>query len=209
VLIRGVGSRLTAAGGFTLVEMVCAMAILTITVAAFAQLFAFTIKRSTQTEEQATVQTEARAGIDTFTSDLRQALCKDTTTTPVTTATANQITFYSPDRLTPYHLRQVSYRLSGTNFQRQFVTSTNTGGPTWTMPSLGASWINVFGQASQLTTPSTPIFQYFDSNGAATTTASAVAQVIVTVVVTPRGSSGGDGKTAYSATVDLRTPTCD
>jgi prepilin-type N-terminal cleavage/methylation domain-containing protein len=208
VLIPRLGSRLAGAGGFTLVEMVCAMAILTITVAAFAQLFAFTIKRSTQTEEQATVQTEARAGIETFTSDLRQALCNDTVA-PVTTATANQITFYSPDRLTPYHLRQVSYRLSSGNFQRQFVTSTNTGGPTWTMPSLGVNWITVFGSASQLTSPSTAVFQYFDSNGTATTTASAVAQVIVTVVVTPKGSSGGDGKTAYSATVDLRTPTCD
>ena len=77
------------------------------------------------------------------------------------------------------------------------------------MPSLGATWINVFGSASQLTTPSTPVFQYFDANGTATTTASAVAQVIVTVLVTPRGSSGGDGGTTYTATVDLRTPRCD
>ena len=49
--------RLHAETGFTLVEMVAAMAILTIVIAAFAQLLAFTIKRSGRTEEQSTVQT--------------------------------------------------------------------------------------------------------------------------------------------------------
>lgn len=199
--------RLSTEGGFTLVEMVAAMAILTIVIVAFAQLLAFTVKRSGRTEEQSTLQTEARAGIDAFTADLRQAMCNDQTS-PVTTANASQITFYTPDRQTPYHLRQVSYRLSSGWFQREFVTSTNTTGPPWTMPSLGtASWLNVFGSVTA--DGSNPYFAYYDVNNATTTNPTAVARVDVDLTVTPLGSTGGDGATVYKQSIDLRTPDCN
>ncbi|HUL99165.1 MAG TPA: type II secretion system protein [Mycobacterium sp.] len=203
--------RLHAETGFTLVEMVAAMAILTIVIAAFAQLLAFTIKRSGRTEEQSTVQTQARAGLDAFASDLRQAMCNDLTT-PVTTANASQLTFYTPDRATPFHLKQDSYQVSGGSFQREFVTSTNTGGPPWTMPNLStASWITVFGGVSAYNPGSgaLPYFKYYDDTNTPTTDPTQVARVDIAMNVTPAGSTGGDGPTTYLQTINLRTPECN
>jgi Tfp pilus assembly protein PilV len=199
--------RLHAETGFTLVEMIGAMAVLTIVIAAFAQLLAFTIKRSGRTEEQSTVQTQARAGLDAFASDLRQAMCNDTTS-PVTTASASQLTFYTPDRATPFDLRQVSYQVSGGSFQREFVTSTNTGGPPWTMPNLtSASWITVFGGVTAA--GAAPYFTYYDDTNTATTNPANVARVDIAMTVTPTGSTGGDGATTYTQTINLRTPDCN
>ena len=146
-------------------------------------------------------------GLDAFASDLRQAMCNNTTT-PVTTASASQLTFYTPDRQTPYHLRQISYQVSGGSFQREFVTSTNTVGPPWTMPSLGtASWITVFGGVSAA--GSAPYFKYYDATNTATTTPANVARVDIAMTVTPTGSTGGDGATTYTQTINLRTPDCN
>jgi prepilin-type N-terminal cleavage/methylation domain-containing protein len=199
--------RLRGETGFTLVEMVAAMAILTIVVAAFAQLLSFTIKRSGRTEEVSTLQTEARAGLDAFSSDLRQAMCNDTAT-PVATATTSQLTFYTPDRQTPYHLRLISYQVSGGAFQREFVSSTNTAGPPWTMPNLStASWITVFGSVSAA--GAAPYFKYYDATNTATTDPTQVARVDVAMTVTPKGTTASDGATTYTQTIDLRTPDCN
>lgn len=198
--------RLPAESGFTLVEMVAAMAVLSIAVVAFTQLFGFTIKRSSTTREQATIQAETRAGLDSFARDLREALCNNTTA-PVTTATASQITFYTPDEQTPYHLRQVSYRVSGGSLQRELVTSTNTAGPPWTMPSFAsATWSTLFTSI----TSASPYFKYYDASGNQTSTLSSIASVYVALTVQPRGTtSTNDGTTPYTLTVDLRTPTCN
>ena len=193
--------------GFTLVELIAAMAVLTIVIIACAQMLAFTVKRTGSTEEQSTLQTETRAGLDAFASDLRQAMCNDQTA-PITTATASQITFYTPDRLTPYHLRQVSYRVSSGSLQREFVLSTNTGGPPWTVPSLStASWITVFGSVTAV--GSTPYFTYRDDTNAVTTTPAQVTRVDVAMTATAKGSTGGDGATTYTETINLRTPSCN
>jgi prepilin-type N-terminal cleavage/methylation domain-containing protein len=202
--------RLEGDRGFTLVEMVAAMAILTIAVAAFSQLFAFTIRRSGTTQEQATIQVETRSALDALARDLRGAFCNGTTP-PVTTATASQIAFYTPDELTPYHLRQVSYQFTGGNFQREQVFSTNdsTTGPPWTMPSLGtATWSTLFGSTSN--TGAIPFFTYRDANGNTTSVLSAITQVDVAFTITPRGTTSvSDGTTPYTLSVDIRTPTCD
>jgi prepilin-type N-terminal cleavage/methylation domain-containing protein len=205
--------RLQSDRGFTLVEMVAAMAILTIAVAAFTQLFAFTIKRSGTTQEQATIQVETRSALDAFARDLRGAFCNNLTP-PVTTATASQISFYTPDEQTPYHLRQVSYQFTSGNFQREQVLSTNdsTTGPPWTMPSLStATWSTLFGSAANTVTTSTiPFFTYRDANGNTTSVLSAITQVDVAFTVTPRGTTSvNDGTTPYTLSVDIRTPTCE
>jgi prepilin-type N-terminal cleavage/methylation domain-containing protein len=195
-------ARLRSEGGFTLIELVSAMAVFSILIAAFAQLLGTTVIRSGRTQEQSTLQTEVRAGVDALASDLRQALCNDTTP-PVTAASPSQITFYSPDRLTPYHLRQVSYRVSGGSFQRAFATSTNTGGPPWTMPALGG-WSTLSGSI----TNASP-FTYFDATNVVTATAANVARVDITLSAIPAGATGSDGLTTYTSSVDLRTPTCN
>ena len=203
----GNGNQTVREDGFTLVELVAAMAVLAIVVAAASQLLAFTVKRANSTEQQSTLQTQARAGLDAFASDLRQAMCNDQTT-PVTTASASQLSFYSPDRQTPYHLRQITYRVSGGAFQRQLVTSTNTGGPPWTIPSLStAPLATLFSGVTAV--GSTPYFTYYDSNDAVTTTASQVTRVDLALTATPTGSTSGEGATTYTETINLRTPSCN
>ena len=186
--------------GFTLVEMIAAIAVLTLLLAMFAELLSVTVARSGRSREQGTLQTEARAALDEFTVDLRQAICNGATP-PVTVATANQITLTSPDRATPYHLRQISYQLSGANFQRAFSTSSNTGGPPWTLPALGP-WRTLAGSIT-----STSPFTYYDSSGAVTTVPDSVARVDLSISITPK-SSPGDGATTYTQSANLRTPTC-
>jgi prepilin-type N-terminal cleavage/methylation domain-containing protein len=199
-MLSAVRHRLTNESGFTLVEMIAAIAVLSVLVAMFAELLSVTVARSGRTQEQSSLQTEARAALNGFASDMRQALCNNTTV-PVTTATSTQVTFTSPDRLTPYHLRQVSYRLSGGSFQRALATSTNTGGPPWTLPALGG-WQTVAGSVTNATA-----FTYRDASDVVTTTPASVARVDVTLSLTPNASPG-DGATTYTQSVNLRTPTC-
>jgi prepilin-type N-terminal cleavage/methylation domain-containing protein len=189
--------------GFTLVELLVSMFILVTGVAvAYSAMMTTTVKATGHAQALATLQTQVRAAVDTLASDLRQATCLDTTTTPVSTATGSQVTFYSPDRATPYHLRQVSYRVSGGTLQRAFATSTNTGGPPWTIPALG-SWSTILDQVS-----STSPFTYEDASGAPTTVASNVASATVTLLVRPPVGAGG-GASTYQTTIALRTATCD
>lgn len=189
--------------GFTLIELLVSMFILVTGVAvAFSAMMTTTVKATGRAQELATLQTEVRTAVDQIASDLRQALCNDTTL-PVTTAAPSQITFYSPDRLTPFHLRQVSYRVSGGQLQRSFQTSTNTNGPPWTMPgTLGSSWATVINSV----TSASP-FTYEDAAGAPTTNASLVASANVALTVKPPVGLGG-ASTTYQTTIALRTDTC-
>jgi prepilin-type N-terminal cleavage/methylation domain-containing protein len=198
-MLSKLASRVRHEEGFTLVEMLAAIAVLTLLMAMFAELLSVTVARSGRSREQGSLQTEARAALDEFTTDLRQATCNGANS-PVTVATANQITLTSPDRATPYHLRQVSYQLSGANFQRAFSTSSNTGGPPWTLPALGP-WQTLVGSIT-----STSPFTYYDASGAVTTTPASVARVDLSISITPK-SSPGDGATTYTQSANLRTPT--
>ena len=200
--------------GFTLIELLVAMFVLVFGVMIGWQgLMSTTVKTTARVQEQSTLQTEVRAVVDKLASDLRQAQCNTSTspaTPPVTTATGTQLTFYSPDRLTPYHLRQISYRLvSDPNhagrweLDRQFAMSTNdsTTGPPWTWSLFGA-W------AKQLDSiANSSVFTYYDTSGAATSTAANVASVNVALTAAPHAGLGG-ASTTYQTTVDLRTGAC-
>jgi prepilin-type N-terminal cleavage/methylation domain-containing protein len=188
--------------GFTLIELLVSTFILTVGVmVAWAAIMSATTKSAGRAQELADLQTEVRRAVDSLAADLRQAQGLDATTLPVTTATTTQVTFYSPDRLTPFHLRQVSYRLSGGQFQRAFATSTNTGGPPWTIPALG-SWSTLVGSVTNAS-----ILTYKDAANQATTNPSAVASANVKLVITPRAGLGGAGST-YQTNIALRADTC-
>ncbi len=169
-------------------------------------LMSTTVKTSARVQEQSTLQTEVRAVVDQLASDLRQAQCDASTTPatpPVATGTGTQLTFYSPDRLTPYHLRQISYRLAGGELDRRFATTTNTSstGPPWTWGSFGG-WSK---QIDSVT--NTAVFTYYDADGAATSTAADVASVNVALTVAPHPGLGGSS-TTYQTTIGLRTASC-
>lgn len=183
-----------------MIELLIGVVALGLLVAGWSGLVTATVEGNGRTQELSTLQTEVRAAIGTLGDDLRQALCNDTTP-PVTTATATQLTFYSPDRETPYHLRQISYQLSNGELDRASATSTNTDGPPWTIPSLGG-WVKQVGSIVNASA-----FGYEDSDGAPTTDPTLVASVDVTLTIAPAIGLGGASSTNQT-NIKLRTASC-
>ena len=187
--------------GFTLVEMLVGMAVLGIVLGSMADLLSKVYNTGTQTVEAGTLQQEARSAVDTLVADLRQAYTGDSATPLVASFSSTAITFYSPDRQQPFHLRKIAYQQSGNTLQRAFVTSTDTDGSPWLgLTTLGA-WQNV--ASSIVANPGgTPLFSYQKTDGTAATVAKDVARVIVTVTVKQPGA--GTGASTYQSSADLR-----
>ena len=187
--------------GFTLIEMVAAMAVLAILFAIYSLILSNTIRDSSTIEDQSTAQTEVRAAVDGLAQDLRQAYTGDTTGSMyvVSAITGTTLSFYSPDRTTPFHLRQISYQLTGGKLQRQYRTTTDTDGYPWVWGSWSA-WATV---ASNITSSSIFTGKYLDTSGnvVTTTTASQVSGVWVAVTISPRGSQGRTYLYSTSASV--------
>ena len=145
--------------GFLLVELLTTMAVFSIFIGAVSLIFSGAIRSSTQSSDQAIVQTEARAAMDALAAELRQAYSDSTFPSGnwLKTMTGTTLTFYTPDRSSPFHLREVSYQLSGGKLQRAFVTSTNTGAGPWVVggdrPAVGDSrqLSTMFGSVSNST----------------------------------------------------------
>jgi hypothetical protein len=167
---------------------------------AFAVLFSSVVNHSQAISEGITAQTESRAALDRFASDLRQAYTGDPApvnpTYPIQSVTAGTaITFFTPDRGQPFHLRRVSYRFQGGELQRAEEVSTDTDGWPWVWPGLGP-----YRTLVRNITTSAP-FTFYDTNGATTTTASAVRQVRVQFTVRTNASRD----TTFSENVTLRS----
>ncbi len=193
--------RVSSESGVGMVELLVSLILLGVLIAAWSGLMTTTVKSNGRTQELSVLETEVRASVDRLSSELRQALCNGTTK-PVTASTATLLTFYSPDSATPYHLRQVSYQLTGGQLNRAFATSTNTDGPPWTIPALGP-WVKQVGSVVNTTA-----FTYKDSAGAATTTPTSVASANVNLTVAPSKGLGG-ASSANQTNIQLRTPICD
>jgi len=203
VLTRTLVRRLARdQAGATLPELLAAMFILTVGVmVSWSAIMQTTTKTTGRAQELANLQTEVRSAVNTLAADLRQADCITDPGQPVTTSSTTQVTFYSPDRLTPYHMRQVSYRLSAGTLQRAIATSTNTNGPPWTLPALG-SWNTLVRRVTNAS-----IFTYKDAANNATTNPAAVASSQLTLVIQPSPGNGG-AATTYSTNIALRSDTC-
>ena len=187
--------------GFTLIEMLVGMAVLGIVLGSMADLLSKIYTTGTQTIEAGTLQQEARNGVDTLVADLRQAYTGDSATPLVASFSGTAITFYSPDRQQPFHLREIAYRVSGNNFQRAFVTSTDTDGAPWQGLSAPTNWQTVV--SSVVANPgSTPVFTYQKADGTTATAATDIARVTVTLTVKQPGSP--NGASTYQSSADLR-----
>ena len=106
----------------------------------------------------------------------------------IQTWTGTTLTFYTPDRQTPFRVRLVSYRLSSNQLQRAFATSTNTGSGPWSGVAAG----NLGTYRPQVSTvTNATLFTYFQSDGVTPATSLAnLATVRITLTVSPRGSQG-------------------
>jgi prepilin-type N-terminal cleavage/methylation domain-containing protein len=184
--------------GFTLIEMLTALVVVGILMSAFASIVSAMVTHSTEITAESVAQTQARASIDELARDLRQAYVGDGTS-GIEAFTSSSITFDSPDRATPFHLRRISYRLSGGVLQRQLTTTTNTDGPPWTWGTAGP-WVERVQNVQNAT-----IFSGWSDfpGGAATSTASAVRAVTLTVTVAAPGSRGK--QYTYAGSAGLRS----
>jgi len=197
-----IGSRLATRirreeAGFTLIEVVVSMAVLGVMFAVYSDLFSTTLHVSGTVINSSVAQSETRAAIDGLASDMRQSYTGDPATSAIAgPLSGTSITFYSPDRATPFHLRKITYQLSGGALQRQFALSTNTNGPPWTFGTMSA-WNTLSSSITNAT-----LFTYQDATGATTSTAANVNRVGITVTVSPPASGGATY--TYSTSVTRR-----
>jgi prepilin-type N-terminal cleavage/methylation domain-containing protein len=189
--------RLREDGGFTLVETLVTMAIMGIVMTVFVQLLVTSSTTSNRVEEQATLQNEVRVVVDRLTMDLRQATNAGGTSA-VEAVSSTSVTFDSPDRLTPFHLQRISYRLADGQIERSSLVSTDNDGWPWVWPATPATFFPLIGS---VTSPG--IFTFYDADGNATTDPTAVRSARISLSVSPHQSQGGTA--SFSARVTIRT----
>ena len=189
--------RLRSERGFTIVELLVTMTVMAIVLTVFAQVLITTSNTSSRVEEQSSLQNEVRATVDRLTTDFRQAT-NTNGTTPVESLSGTTVTFDSPDRTTPFHLRRIAYQLVGGSLQRSVTTSTDTDGWPWLWPATPGPWIEQVGSV----TNATP-FVFLDANGVVTSDPNAVRSVRISLTVAPRQTQGGSS--SYTALVSIRT----
>jgi prepilin-type N-terminal cleavage/methylation domain-containing protein len=189
--------------GFTLIEVLSAMAVFGIVLATFAMVMRTAIRHSGEVEQQSTIQHDARAAITGMSQDLRQVYDGDSdlATSPIQSMFGNTITFLSPDRQLPFHLRRITYRYQGTNLERAFLTSTDTDGHPWSgiagAPSAFRPLVrNVVNTGTQ------PVFRYLDASGAVTSNPLDVATIELQLVVATKTSPSQ--KYTYKSSVTVR-----
>ena len=119
----------------------------------------------------------------------------DTSLTRVSTATATQLTFLSPDRAQPMHLRRIC--LPGERRSAPACTChEHQHGGALVDPGAGC-----LVDVARITTTGTPVFTYYDAAGAATSVAANVRTVRIRVTVAP---VSGSRILAYDTRVSLR-----
>ena len=183
--------------GFTIVELMATMTVMGIVLAVFGQMLVTSSKTSNRIEEQATLQNDVRAAVDRLTTDFRQATNANGTS-PVESVSGTALTFDSPDRMTPFHLRRVSYQLANGQLQRSSTTSTDSDGWPWVWPPGTPGWTSEIGSVTNAS-----VFTFYDASGAITTDATAVRSARISVTVAPRQTQGGSA--TYTALVTIRT----
>jgi len=188
--------KLRCEDGVTLVELMESMAVIALVFAGFATMLSATIRHTDNVQEYSALQTEARAAVDTLTRDLRQAYTGNSASA-IESISGTQIRFLSPDRATPFRLRRIAYQVSGGALQRAFTTSTNTGGPPWTIPATLGPWQTQVGSITNLAP-----FTFFDTDGVVTADPTKVRTMKIQLVLARAAEPAR--KVTYQATVTLR-----
>jgi prepilin-type N-terminal cleavage/methylation domain-containing protein len=183
--------------GFTLIEVMVATSLLGIVLLLVYGAMGSGVQQAVDAESRIQIQSTVRVAADAFVRDLRQAYTGDAALDRLESIGPTQITFYSPDRATPFHIRKISYRLSGTTLQRSVTTSTDTNGFPWVFGTAGA-YVTVLTDVRNTT-----VFSFRDADGQPTTVADDVAVVQLDLTI-DRDPARPPGALSYSTTVELR-----
>jgi prepilin-type N-terminal cleavage/methylation domain-containing protein len=199
-------NRIRQREGFTLTEMLATMAVLAIVFATFSLVISSTLRHNAEVEESTVQQTEARAALERFATDLRQTYTGDDvnfpSTFPIETIGNTTITFFSPDRKQPFHLRKLTYRLNAGGFERAFLTSTDTDGWPWAgLTAAPSAWQRLVGSVRNST-----IFTYYNAAGAQLAATAANRTLVRTVRLTLVTSTptSQSRQTTYETSVTVR-----
>lgn len=120
--------------GLGMIELLVAMG-LAIGILAFASTyFTSAWQHTAKLEQEIISQNDARAVLQILNDELRQAYTGQAGLNPIESVSSTAITFYSPDRQSPFKLRKITYQHSGTTLTRSEVLSTNTATP-WNFPT--------------------------------------------------------------------------
>lgn len=182
-------------GGFSLMEMLTSMVVLGFLFAAVSVVLSSMIRHSDEVEDRTTLQTDARFTLDLLAVDLRQAYSGVDGVSPIESVSATTLTFLSPDRAQPFHLRRISYRLSNGRIERATATSTDTDGAPWAIPALGP-WRKQVDSVKNAAP-----FTYYDANGAVTTNPALVSTVKIDLDLATNSSPTRQLKYQTSVTV--------
>lgn len=181
--------------GFSVIELVVVISLLTLVLGMAGNFIVSAINAQTVSLTRDQLSRQTRFSLDELLHDLREANSGDPTIDPVVSFSATALTFYSPDRQTPYHMQKISYQLSGTNLQRSITTSTNTAVP-WTFPTT-AAWTTVIPNVQSMA------FSYKDASGATTSFSSKVQRVDITITI-DNDPTRSPWVQTYNLSTDLR-----
>jgi type II secretory pathway pseudopilin PulG len=184
--------------GLTMVELVVTMGLLSIILGLGMTFVNLGTKNAADLEERNALQGQSRLVLEGIVRELRQATSGDAAVATIETSQPGTLTFLSPDRATPWHVRRISYRVNNNKLERKVDVSTDTDGVPWVIPAT-ATYIPVL-DAVRNTDP----FSYRDTNSAATTTASAVRIVDIDLSIDPHPSQA-PGPQHYKTTVEVRS----
>lgn len=182
--------------GFTLIEALVTTIVTGILLTTMMGAVSSTMHWGNDVQERSVLQTEVRATVDRLAADLRQAYTGDASA-PIATASPTGITFTSPDRGTPLHLRRISYRLQNGALERSVTDSLTTSGPPWTFAATPGPFIRQVGSVvNQMP------FTYADDAGLPTTDPAAIHSVTIAVSVATRDTQSR--QFTYRTTVTIR-----
>jgi type II secretory pathway component PulJ len=184
--------------GISLIEVAVVVALLGLIMGVVFNTLWGGMRHAAEIDERSQTQAEARLAVDTLVRDLRQSWVGMQATAPIETMTPTTITFLSPDRQTPFRLRRISYRLSGTTLERSVQVSTNTGSPPWTWGAAAGPWVSVLEGVRN-----TAVFTYRNQAGAITTDPLQVRTVEIALDL-ERTPQRNNGPQIYRTTVDIR-----
>lgn len=179
--------RLAAEDGFTLMELVVAIPMTAVVIAALTLTLTSSAGFSSEAQDASSLQLQMRTAMSQLTTDLREAYTGSGAITPVESVTATTLSFYAPDRNTPFRLRHIWYRFVNGTLQRAAVSTTNTGpSTTWTWPSTSPAWTDEVQGLSSLS------FTAYagGSPPAPATTPDTIRSVVVTASARTPGSKG-------------------
>lgn len=198
-MIAHIRKRLAAEDGFTLMELAVAIPMIAVVIAALTVTLTYSAGFSSEAQDASSLQIEMRSAMTQLTADLREAYTGSAAITPVESVTATTLSFYAPDRNTPFHLRHIWYRFQNGMLQRASVSSTNTGpASNWTWPAAPPVWID---QVHGLQSLSFAAFKG-GSPPAPATTPDTVRSV---VVAASARTAGGKGRSYdFTQTIGLR-----